>query len=135
MRTEGHRVESTLFVDIGCADCHLPSLPVEPSEGGPKTSGAIAPYTDLRLHDLGIDLADEDVRGKRVDSRWRTAPLWGLGYRLRLESHPTFLHDGRARSAEEAILWHGGEGASSRRKFEELSPAQRAVLLSWLETL
>ncbi len=95
----------------------------------------IAPYTDLRLHDLGMALADRDAAGVSVPSKWRTAPLWGLGYRLRRESMPTFLHDGRARSVAEAILWHGGEGASARRRFEELDSAQRQALLRWLGTL
>lgn len=127
---------SELFVSIGCADCHLPHLTVElPTERGAPVSGSIAPYSDLGLHDLGVEMADEDVSGAKVPSRWRTAPLWGLGYRVRTERSPTFLHDGRAESTEEAILWHGGEAARSRRQFTNLGPRSRAALLDWLETL
>jgi CxxC motif-containing protein (DUF1111 family) len=125
-----------LFANIGCAACHRPQLPVElPGSGGTRVLGVIAPYTDLRLHDLGVDMADENASGAKVISRWRTAPLWGSGYRLKRESHPTFLHDGRARSAEEAILWHSGEAARARYNFIKLGPRARQVLLRWLETL
>jgi CxxC motif-containing protein (DUF1111 family) len=126
----------TLFRDIGCAACHAPSLPVAlPGKDGMKVAAVIGPYTDLRLHNLGSEMADETASGAKVVSRWRTAPLWGLGYRMRLENHPTFLHDGRARSAEEAILWHSGEAAHAKRGFLDLGPRARDALLHWLETL
>jgi len=121
------RLGSELFKLIGCSNCHEPRLPAQ--------SGFIAAYTDLQLHDLGMEMADKTVSGVSVVSKWRTAPLWGFGYRLQTESQPTFLHDGRARSAEEAILWHSGEAARARRKFTELGPRSRAALLSFLETL
>jgi CxxC motif-containing protein (DUF1111 family) len=125
-----------LFTSIGCAGCHRPRLPVDlPGAGGTRVRGVIAPYTDLRLHDLGLEMADENVSGAKVISRWRTAPLWGLGYRLKTESHSTFLHDGRARSTEEAILWHSGEAAQPRHNFTKLGPRAREALLRWLETL
>jgi CxxC motif-containing protein (DUF1111 family) len=112
-----------LFVTIGCAGCHRPRL------------GVIAPYTDLQLHDLGIEMDDENASGTRVASKWRTAPLWGLGYRMSTQAQPTFLHDGRARTPEEAILWHSGEAAPARRAFTNLGPRSRGALLHWLETL
>ena len=80
-------------------------------------------------------MADENVSGIKVVSRWRTAPLWGLGYRLKMEGYPTYLHDGRARSVEEAILWHSGEAAHAKRQFMNLGPRGREALLRWLETL
>lgn len=125
-----------LFADIGCAACHRPRMPVElPALGGTHVAGVIAPYTDLRLHDLGSEMADETVSGAKVRSRWRTAPLWGLGYRLKIEAHPTYLHDGRARSSEEAILWHSGEAARAKHNFVKLGPRVRENFLRWLETL
>jgi CxxC motif-containing protein (DUF1111 family) len=125
-----------LFTEIGCAACHRPRLPVElPGLGGTHVTGVIAPYTDLRLHDLGSEMADENVSGEKVRSRWRTAPLWGLGYRMKTEAHPTYLHDGRARSVEEAILWHSGEAARAKYNFEKLGPHARENLLRWLDTL
>ena len=127
---------SELFADIGCAACHRPRLPVElPGSDGRKVVGIISPYTDLRLHDMGSEMADENASGAKVVSRWRTPPLWGLGYRLKVEDHPTFLHDGRARSAEEAILWHSGEAARAKRRFIDLGPRARESLLRWLDTL
>ncbi len=125
-----------LFATTGCAACHRPQLPVElPDAGGTRSHAVIAPYTDLRLHDLGMEMADENAAAVRVPSRWRTAPLWGLGYRMTTEAHPTFLHDGRARSPEEAILWHSGEAAPARRNFMNLWGRPRETLLHWLETL
>ena len=123
-------------MDLGCSACHQPRLPVTLTDAdGKSVSAVIAPYTDLHLHDLGIRLADETVAGKKVASKWRTAPLWGLGYRMTLEHFPTFLHDGRARSAEEAILWHDGEASGARTRFEQLAAPQRKAFLHWLETL
>ena len=124
------------FAKLGCVACHRPQWAITlTNAGGSPYAATITPYTDLRLHNLGPGLADETIAGKKVLSRWRSAPLWGLGYRLSLERFPTFLHDGRARSAEEAILWHDGEAAGAREKFEHLTAQQRKVFLSWLETL
>jgi CxxC motif-containing protein (DUF1111 family) len=125
-----------LFATLGCRACHRPQLPVEVrAADGTVVHRVIAPYSDLLLHDLGNDMADEDVSGKKVPSRWRTAPLWGLGAYVTSEPHPTLLHDGRARTPEEAILWHGGEADSARRRWFNLGPRSRAALLEWLETL
>jgi CxxC motif-containing protein (DUF1111 family) len=127
-------IGESLFTEIGCAACHRPQLPIERRQAdGTVVSGVIAAYTDLRLHDLGIPMADTDVAGKPVVSRWRTAPLWGLGFRLKVEAQPTFLHDGRARTAEEAVLWHGGEAAHATYRFMELGPRAREALLHWVE--
>jgi CxxC motif-containing protein (DUF1111 family) len=119
--------ERQRFTALGCAACHRPSLPL--------STGSLAAYTDLRLHDLGEGLADETVSGVKVKSRWRTAPLWGVGYRPRASTQITLLHDGRARSIEEAILWHAGEGGGSRERFERLPAQERHAFLNWLETL
>src|SRR5262249_6544022 len=100
-----------LFTDLGCAACHRPELPVDLTEAwnGGQTQHVISPYTDMGLHDLGIEMADQTATGARVPTKWRTAPLWGLGNRVKSRQSATFLHDGRARSVEEAILWHSGE--------------------------
>lgn len=124
------------FADLGCVACHRPQWPVTLTDAaGNTTAATIAPYTDLRLHNLGTGLADATVAGKKVVSQWRTAPLWGLGYRMSLEHFPTFLHDGRARSAEEAILWHDGEATGARERFEHQTADHRKEFLRWLETL
>jgi CxxC motif-containing protein (DUF1111 family) len=125
-----------LFLQVGCAACHRPRLPVVLRRpDGSTVQASIAPYTDLRLHDLGPGLADVDASGHRVPTEWLTAPLWSLGYRLHREHVPTFLHDGRARSIEEAILWHDGQARDARRSFEQLTAAQRRSLLQWLSML
>jgi CxxC motif-containing protein (DUF1111 family) len=124
-----------LFKSLGCAACHRPRVPVTATgaDGQPE-SAFIEPYTDLRLHNLGSRMSDETVSGQRVTSLWRTAPLWGLGYRLQSHAQMTYLHDGRARSAEEAILWHGGEAVRSRRNFMNMGPRSRKALLHWVES-
>ena len=88
------------------------------------------PFSDLMLHDMGPELADP-----RDESEWRTAPLWGLGFIEETFPHRGFLHDGRARNLEEAILWHGGEARASRQRYAELSPADRASLLEFVRSL
>jgi CxxC motif-containing protein (DUF1111 family) len=134
---EAYSAGLQLFIDLGCASCHRPELPVELSEASAqaRTKRVIAPYTDLRVHDLGAEMDDRTVSGKRVTSKWRTAPLWGLASRINDHSSATLLHDGRARSAEEAILWHGGEAAESRQRFVSLLGNSRNALLRWLESL
>lgn len=117
-----------LFESTGCALCHRPQMPVE----GIKSMTSIPAYTDLQLHDMGADLADRTSLGEPVNSLWRTAPLWGLGHVDRRGEVNSLLHDGRARSIEEAILWHGGEAAAVRDRFQTMSSAQRATLLAWL---
>lgn len=128
------RFGHALFESIGCAACHRLQSPVTPTgDHGRPVSDFIQPYTDLRLHNLGSRMSDETVSGQRLTSLWRTPPLWGLGYRIKSQSQMTYLHDGRARSVEEAILWHGGEAARSRRNFMEMGPQSRRALLRWVE--
>ncbi len=128
---EGFVVGAAIFADIGCAKCHRPSLPVDEATRG---QSSVAAYTDLLLHDMGEGLAVRDGTGRMVDGEWRTAPLWGLGVRADAPE-PGLLHDGRAISITEAILWHGGEGARSRDAFRSLSETQRAQLIAFLRSL
>jgi CxxC motif-containing protein (DUF1111 family) len=121
-----------LFARIGCAGCHSPTLPIDGRAIGNPAARVIHPYSDLRLHDLGAPLADMNVAGQPVASRWRTAPLWAIGYRARPTSSLTFLHDGRARSVEEAILWHDGEAHEARARYAGLSAPERALLDRWV---
>src|SRR6185295_5251163 len=116
---------AALFADIGCAACHRPSYKIAAADGG---SQMISPYSDLLLHDLGDGLRDAD--GAAGD--WRTAPLWGLGTVDRGEGPKAYLHDGRARSLEEAILWHGGEATHAVAAAKELTNAEWDALLAFL---
>ncbi len=125
-----------LFVDVGCSSCHTPrhttgdSHPLAPLRGQ-----VIYPYTDLLLHDMGPGLADGRPDGLASGSEWRTPPLWGIGLVKVVNGHTMFLHDGRARSLEEAVLWHGGEGQASRDRFMHLSLEDRMALLKFLESI
>jgi CxxC motif-containing protein (DUF1111 family) len=125
-----------LFKATGCSSCHQPEQPVALLKpDGEPLQAVIAPFTDLSLHDLGAGLDDSDASGAVHTTHWRTAPLWCMGYRFSRESKPTFLHDGRARSIEEAILWHDGEAAGVRERFEHLPASRRARLLRFVGAL
>jgi CxxC motif-containing protein (DUF1111 family) len=118
------------FRRTGCHICHREALHAEPG-GTPLTLDA---YTDLMLHDLGDGLADRTVDGRIVRSLWRTAPLWGMAHTL-AGGDAAFMHDGRARSLEEAVLWHDGQARSARRAFEKLTSQERQALLKWVGSL
>lgn len=125
-----------LFVDAGCSRCHTPSLKTGEVVGQPHLSGQkIWPYTDLLLHDMGEGLADHRPEGSASGSEWRTAPLWGVGLTETVSGHTFFLHDGRARSIEEAILWHGGEAKAARDAYASLSKGEREALLAFVNSL
>lgn len=122
----------------------------------------IYPYTDLLLHDMGgscsitreteaglscqtgeecmlvqrcSGLADGLNQSNASGSEWRTPPLWGLGLVQTVNTSATFLHDGRARSIAEAILWHGGEAQASQAAFVAMSATERQQLLRFLRSL
>lgn len=122
-----------LFYGAGCADCHRPKFVTSPLEGQPEQSfQLIWPYTDLLLHDMGEGLADG---GGEAGREWRTPPLWGIGLAGAVNGQGVFLHDGRARTILEAVLWHGGEAAASRDQAAALSTDDRNALISFLESL
>jgi CxxC motif-containing protein (DUF1111 family) len=127
---------AALFERIGCTACHRPELRTGPAPRFPLTAGRrIAPYTDLLLHDLGPGLADGRPDYRAGPRQWRTPPLWGIGLVPRINEHSQYLHDGRARNLQEAVLWHGGEAAAARRRYVELAPEARRALLAFLESL
>jgi CxxC motif-containing protein (DUF1111 family) len=95
----------------------------------------IWPYSDLLLHDMGPGLADGRPEGRASGAEWRTAPLWGIGLTAQVTGRASFLHDGRARSVLEAVLWHGGEAAASREVVLGLSETDRDALVAFLESL
>ena len=125
-----------LFVQTQCAACHTSRFetgdthPLEPLH-----NQVIFPYTDLLLHDMGEGLADNRPDGEATGREWRTPPLWGIGLVDTVNKHTMFLHDGRARSIEEAILWHGGEAEQSRDRFMSLTKEERDALIRFLESI
>jgi len=125
-----------LFVDMGCAACHRPTL-VAGREAfhASYRNQEFHPYTDLLLHDMGADLADQKRDGDARPQEWRTPPLWGIGLIERVSGHTRLLHDGRARNLAEAVLWHGGEGQAARDLFAKAKARERKQLLAFLRSL
>ena len=125
-----------LFAAAGCNACHTPVMRTGASAARDVLVGqTFTPYTDLLLHDMGEGLADGRPDGRASGHEWRTAPLWGLGLQERVNGHTFLLHDGRARNAEEAVLWHGGEAAAARDRFAGWPADDRAALLTFLGSL
>ena len=145
-----------IFREIGCADCHIPALQTRtrqlslsfpevpedpsanvyynidlataPSRFAPAGDGVSIPLlADLKRHDMGPDLAEST--GDELDPYFQTARLWGVA-----DTAP-YLHDGRAVTLSEAILWHGGEGADAATLFDDLTDSNKRQLLRFLRTL
>lgn len=137
-----------LFYQAGCTGCHTPSYttPVLAETHVEQSEQKIFPYTDMLLHDMGEALADTDQNGNpRSESiaveflatarEWRTAPLWGVGLAQTVDEDATFLHDGRARTLMEAVLWHGGEAQAAQQAVLNFGPVERDQLIKFLESL
>lgn len=125
-----------LMEQAGCVKCHMPELQTGPYHPmAEMRNQTIRPYTDLLLHDLGPDLAATLGEGVASGSEWRTAPLWNIGHTAAVGGQEAYLHDGRARTLEEAILWHGGEAETARENFRTMSASNRAALIAYLKSL
>ncbi|MDX8532718.1 di-heme oxidoredictase family protein [Mesorhizobium sp. VK25A] len=124
------------FYEMGCIACHTPKFVT--MRGTPNKAQAfqlIWPYSDFLLHDMGEGLADGQRVGEASGSEWRTPPLWGIGLTATVNGNSFYLHDGRARTLAEAILWHGGEGLKARDRFARAAAADRDALIKFLESL
>ena len=136
-----------LFGDAGCGGCHVSRYRTAASTEHPELGEqVIFPYTDLLLHDMGEQLADFSVDNEPADEaspveflatarEWRTPPLWGIGLAKIVDPAATFLHDGRARTLMEAILWHGGEAEQARQNVLNMTRQERDRLLAFLNDL
>jgi CxxC motif-containing protein (DUF1111 family) len=124
-----------LFRRFGCASCHAETLTTGPHEVAALSSQVIHPYTDLLLHDMGDGLADGRPDHLADGNEWRTPPLWGFGLVQTVLPGSAYLHDGRARTPAEAILWHGGEAEAAREAFRTAPAEDRAALLRFLLSL
>ena len=125
-----------LFISAHCVKCHTPTLAA--SAFHPMTelrSQTIRPYTDLLLHDMGPGLADNLGELDATGSEWRTPPLWSIGLTAGVSGGEAYLHDGRARSLEEAILWHGGEADAAKETFRTMPASDRTALIKFLKSL
>lgn len=125
-----------IFNQLNCVSCHIPKM----TTGTHPTITALSnqtifPYTDLLLHDMGAGLADGAQDYLANGNEWRTPPLWGIGLIENVNGHTFFLHDGRARNLEEAILWHGGEAETSKNEYKDLAASDRQKLILFLKSL
>ncbi len=140
-RTKAHQPSvlagKRVFYKIGCNQCHRASYIVtdDPADATNKAPQIIWPYTDLLLHDMGPELADNRPEYLANGQEWRTPPLWGIGLTYKVSGHTYFLHDGRARNLLEAILWHGGEADATRQAVINLPTQDRENLIDFLESL
>ena len=141
-----HRVDpvqvgagAKLFQGMRCTACHTAEMKTGSGHlFAELRNQTIHPYSDLLLHDMGEGLADRFAEGQATGAMWRTAPLWGIGYTDKVMGNAArvgYLHDGRARTLTEAILWHGGEATQARLRFENLAKADRDALLAFLKSL
>ncbi|WP_339074906.1 di-heme oxidoredictase family protein [Teredinibacter turnerae] len=128
----------TVFEEIRCSACHVSSIKTSKrSQFDEVREQFIKPYTDMLLHDMGDDLADNFEEGLAKGSMWRTSALWGIGYTKDVAGDVPvgYLHDSRARTLTEAIVWHGGEAETSKQRFVNLSREDREALLAFLGSL
>jgi CxxC motif-containing protein (DUF1111 family) len=143
----------TLFTQVGCVGCHQPNQHTGNAHPFLELRNqVIHPYSDLLLHDMGMDLADNNTQGEFVatSTMWRTPPLWTIGlcdevaagYQKDVTLNPSpnlgpchYLHDGRAATLLEAILWHGGEAEAVKNRVVALPAADRAALVAFLKSL
>ncbi|WP_268848271.1 di-heme oxidoredictase family protein [Flavobacterium aestivum] len=127
---------AAIFNQINCTGCHKSELKTGHSPIKALSYKTFAPYTDLLLHDMGSGLDDNYTEGNAKTFEWRTPPLWGIGLSQGSQGGNLFLmHDGRARSIEEAILMHGGEATKSKNNFSALSKSDKESLLKFIKSL
>ena len=124
-----------LFDDFTCSACHTPTVVTGEHPIPQLANQTIHPYTDMLLHDVGDLLTDARGDFAATGVEWRTPPLWGIGLVQVVQPGANFLHDGRARTLPEAILWHGGEAAYAREAFRTAPRSDRDALIAFLETL
>lgn len=125
-----------LFYKAGCQQCHTPQFKTRHDAAEPELANqVIRPYSDLLLHDMGAELADNRTEFQATGREWRTPPLWGIGLTQTVSGHTQFLHDGRARDLLEAVLWHGGEAQAAQRQVLAFDAQQRSALLAFLNSL
>lgn len=125
-----------IFLSLGCDKCHRSELKTGASEIAALSHKTFYPYTDLLLHDMGSDLDEGYTEGSAKTSEWKTPALWGLGLSRDSQGGNYFLmHDGRAKSIEEAILMHGGEAYQIKMNYQHISAAEKQKLIKFLESL
>ena len=129
------RLGEVIFLGIGCADCHLPAMRTGPNEVAALDGVEFFPFSDFLVHDMGrlndgiVQVPAGIVQLPVAGQGMRTAPLWGARIRT------SFLHDGRAKTIEDAIFAHDGQGLTARNQFADLNKREKANLLAFINTL
>ena len=126
--TRNPKLGESLFLGIGCADCHFPAMRTGSNEVAALDQVEFFPFSDFLLHDMG-SLNDGISQSGATGHEMRTAPLWGARIRK------SFLHDGRARTLRDAILAHDGQGLAARERFARLPAREQAQLLDFIDSL
>lgn len=125
-----------MVYEAGCTACHRPKFVTSRrADDEALRFQLIWPYSDMLLHDMGEGLADHRPVGDASGREWRTQPLWGIGLTETVNGNTFYLHDGRARTLEEAILWHGGEATAARNAYAAMDKRDRDALITFLESL
>jgi len=125
-----------IFININCGKCHVPELKTGNYPIAALANKSFFSYTDLLLHDMGPGLNDGYTEGTALTAEWRTPALWGLGLSQNSQGGQIFLmHDGRARTIEQAIELHGGEASNSKQGFQQLNNTQKAQIIKFLKSL
>ncbi len=127
-----------VFGEVNCSGCHKDTLKTSQySPFAELRSQTIHPYTDLLLHDMGPGLADNLGEGEATGAQWRTSPLWGIGFTADVAGggREAYLHDGRAKTLTEAIMWHDGEAANARKAFNARTQSDKDALIAFLKSL
>lgn len=127
-QAEQHYKGAQLFEQIGCSSCHKPSFITE-------DNNTIYPFSDFLLHDMGEGLSEQGQEYLAQGQEWRTTPLWGIGLAKERSKQAAYLHDGRATTVEEAILWHGGEAESAKNQFKQLTRTERQHVIKFLRSI
>lgn len=126
--TDEARRGQSIFQSIGCSQCHTPALQTGPNAVAALNRATFQPYSDFLLHDMG-SLGDGIEQGRATGREMRTAPLWGL------RELPSFLHDGRATTVDEAIRFHDGQARDAVERYLKLPPQDELALVAFLLSL
>ena len=118
----------TLFTSLGCNHCHTPTLTTATNASKALSNITFHPYSDFLLHDMS-SMADGITQDGATGTLMRTAPLWGL------RAVTSYLHDGSAKTVEQAILNHLGQGAAARNAFANSSFSDRQDVVNFLNSL
>ncbi len=122
-----------LFTEAGCADCHTPTHTTLADAPPAWRNLTIRPYTDMKVWDLGTAGPDQ------VDTKFRTAPLWGIGQNLKLAEYNNnyfpWMHDGESAGVDASVQRHNVEGQYSKDAYNAMPEADRQAIVKFVRSL